>query len=50
MMAHGGYGYAEEFRVECYLRESVIARIAPVTPHLILCLIAERVLSLPRSY
>jgi acyl-CoA dehydrogenase len=28
----------------------MIARIAPVTPHLILCFIAERVLGLPRSY
>jgi acyl-CoA dehydrogenase len=50
VMTHGGYGYAREFHVERYLRESVIARIAPVTPHLILCFIAERVLGLPRSY
>jgi acyl-CoA dehydrogenase len=27
-----------------------IARIAPVSPHLILCHIAERVLGLPKSY
>jgi acyl-CoA dehydrogenase len=50
VMTHGGYGYAKEFHVERYLRESMIARIAPVTPHLILCFIAERVLGLPRSY
>jgi acyl-CoA dehydrogenase len=50
VMTHGGYGYAREFHVERFLRESMIARIAPVTPHLILCFIAERVLGLPRSY
>ena len=47
---HGGYGYAKEYHVERYLRESMIPRIAPVTPHLILCFIAERVLGLPKSY
>jgi acyl-CoA dehydrogenase len=50
VMTHGGYGYAKEFHVERYFRESMIARIAPVTPHLILCFIAEKVLGLPRSY
>ena len=50
VMTHGGYGYAKEFHVERYLRESMIARIAPVTPHLILCFIAEKILGLPRSY
>jgi acyl-CoA dehydrogenase len=50
IMTHGGYGYAKEYHVERYLRESMIPRIAPVTPHLILCFIAERVLGLPKSY
>jgi acyl-CoA dehydrogenase len=50
IMTHGGYGYAKEYHVERYLRESMIPRIAPVTPQLILCFIAERVLGLPRSY
>jgi acyl-CoA dehydrogenase len=50
VMTHGGYGYAREFHVERYLRESMIARIAPVTPHLIMCFIAEKVLGLPKSY
>ena len=36
--------------VERYLRESLVGRIAPVTPQLILCYIAERVLGLPKSY
>jgi acyl-CoA dehydrogenase len=50
VMTHGGFGYAAEFHVERYLRESFVGRIAPVTPHLILCFIAERVLGLPKSY
>jgi acyl-CoA dehydrogenase len=50
IMTHGGYGYAKEYHVERYLRESMIPRIAPVTPQLILCFIAEKVLGLPRSY
>jgi acyl-CoA dehydrogenase len=50
LMAHGGMGYAKEFHVERYLRESLIARIAPITPHLILSFIAEKALGLPKSY
>ncbi len=50
VMTHGGMGYAEEFHVERYFRESLIPRIAPVSPQLILSYLAERVLGLPRSY
>ena len=50
VMTHGGYGYAKEFHVERYFREIMIPRIAPVTPQLILCFIAEKVLGLPKSY
>jgi acyl-CoA dehydrogenase len=50
VMTHGGYGYAKEYHVERYLRESLIGRIAPISPQLILCFIAERVLGLPKSY
>jgi acyl-CoA dehydrogenase len=50
VMTHGGYGYAKEYHVERYLRESLIPRIAPISPQLILCFIAERVLGLPKSY
>jgi acyl-CoA dehydrogenase len=50
VMTHGGFGYAREYHVERYLRESLIPRIAPVSPQLVLCYIAERVLSLPKSY
>jgi acyl-CoA dehydrogenase len=50
IMTHGGMGYAKEFHVERYLRESLITRIAPVTPHMILNFIAEKILGLPRSF
>jgi acyl-CoA dehydrogenase len=50
VMTHGGMGYAKEFHVERYLREVMIARIAPVTPHMILNFIAEKTLGLPKSY
>ncbi len=46
----GGMGYAKEYHVERYLREAMIPRLAPVSPQLILCFIAEKVLGLPRSY
>jgi acyl-CoA dehydrogenase len=47
---HGGYGYAKEYHVERYFREIMIAKLAPVSPQLILCFIAEKVLGLPKSY
>jgi acyl-CoA dehydrogenase len=50
VMTHGGMGYAREFDVERLLREVMICRIAPVSPQLILCHIAERALGLPKSY
>ena len=50
VMTHGGYGYAKEFHVERYLREVMVPRIAPVSPQMALCFIAERVLGLPKSY
>ena len=50
VMTLGGYGYAKEFHVERYMREIMIPRIAPVSPQLILCYIAEKVLGLPKSY
>ena len=50
VMTHGGFGYAREYHVERYLREVMIPRIAPVSPQLVLCFIAERVLGLPKSY
>ena len=50
VLAHGGMGYAREYDVERYFRESMIARIAPVSREMILNFIAERVLGLPKSY
>ena len=50
IMTHGGMGYAKEFHVERYMREMMIARIAPVSREMILNYISERVLGLPRSY
>ena len=50
VMTHGGMGYAQEYHVERYLRESLIPRIAPVSRELILSHIAERVLGLAKSY
>jgi len=50
IMTHGGMGYAKEFHVERYLREILIARIAPVSRELVLSHVAERQLGLPKSY
>lgn len=50
ILTHGGFGYAKEYHVERYLREVMIARIAPVSREQILSYVAERVLGLPKSY
>ena len=50
MLTLGGMGYAQEYHIERYLREILIPRIAPVSPHMILNFIAEKVLELPKSY
>ncbi|MFP6748936.1 MAG: acyl-CoA dehydrogenase family protein [Alphaproteobacteria bacterium] len=50
VLTHGGMGYAKEFHVERYLRESLIHRLAPISPQLILSYLAERALGLPKSY
>jgi len=50
VMTLGGMGYAKDYHVERYLREAMIPRLAPVSPQLVLCFIAERVLGLPKSY
>ena len=43
-------GYSTEYHVERYFRESLIPRVAPISPHMILNFIAERALGLPKSY
>jgi acyl-CoA dehydrogenase len=50
VMTHGGMGYAKEFDVERYMREVMIARLAPVSREMIFNYVAERVLGLPKSY
>ena len=50
VMTHGGMGYAAEYHVERYLRESLIPRIAPVSQQMIMNYVGEKVLGLPRSY
>jgi acyl-CoA dehydrogenase len=50
ILTHGGMGYAKEYHVERYMREAWIPRIAPVSPQMIMCFIAEKVLGLPKSY
>ncbi|HEX7927870.1 MAG TPA: acyl-CoA dehydrogenase family protein [bacterium] len=50
MQTLGGMGFAQEYHVERYWRESKLYRIAPITPELILSFISERVLGLPKSY
>ncbi|MEL7128761.1 MAG: acyl-CoA dehydrogenase family protein [Pseudomonadota bacterium] len=50
VLAHGGMGYAKEYQVERYMREAMLARIAPVSREMVLNYISERVLGLPKSY
>jgi len=50
ILSHGGMGYAKEYHVERYLRESLILRLAPVSREMILNYVAEKVLNLPKSY
>jgi acyl-CoA dehydrogenase len=50
MLTLGGMGYAREYHVERYLREILIPRTAPVSPHMILNFLAEKVFGLPKSY
>ena len=50
VMTHGGMGYAKEYHVERLLREVMICRLAPISPQLILCHVAEKALGLPKSY
>ena len=50
MQTHGGFGYAKEYNVERYWRESRLMRIAPISQEMALNFVAEHVLKLPRSY
>lgn len=50
VVTHGGMGYAREFHVERLLREVMIPYLAPVSQQMVLNFVAERALSLPKSY
>ena len=50
VQTHGGFGYASEYHVERYWRESRIMRIAPISQEMIMNYVSEHVLGLPRSY
>lgn len=50
IQTHGGMGYATEYHVERYFREARMLRITPVTEEQIMNYVAERALSLPKSY
>jgi len=50
ILTHGGMGYAVEYHVERYFRESLIPRMTPISPQMILNFVSEKVLGLPKSY
>ncbi len=50
MQTHGGFGYASEYDVDRYWRESRLMRLAPIPQEMILNYLSEHVLGLPRSY
>jgi acyl-CoA dehydrogenase len=43
-------GYAREYHVERYFRESRILRLAPVSQEMVLNYVSQHVLGLPKSY
>jgi acyl-CoA dehydrogenase len=47
---HGGMGYAAEYDVERYWRESMINVLAPISNEMVKNYVARTVLGLPRSY
>lgn len=50
VLTHGGMGFAKEYHVERFYRESILGRIAPITENMILNFISTKVLDLPHSY
>jgi acyl-CoA dehydrogenase len=50
VQTHGGMGYAREYHVERYFRESRLLRLAPVSQEMVLNYVSQHVLGLPRSY
>jgi acyl-CoA dehydrogenase len=50
LQTFGGFGYATEYNVERYWRESRLMRLAPISQEMALNYISEHVLALPKSY
>ncbi|WP_010310102.1 acyl-CoA dehydrogenase family protein [Saccharopolyspora spinosa] len=50
VQTHGGMGYANEYHVERYFRESRVLRLAPVSQEMVLNYVSQHVLGLPKSY
>ncbi|MBI5505261.1 MAG: acyl-CoA/acyl-ACP dehydrogenase [Deltaproteobacteria bacterium] len=50
MQTLGGFGYACEYDIERYWRESRLMRIAPISQEMALNYLCEHVLALPKSY
>jgi acyl-CoA dehydrogenase len=50
IQTHGGMGYATEYDVERYWKESRLMKIAPVSQEMVMNYVSEHVLGLPRSY
>jgi acyl-CoA dehydrogenase len=50
LQVFGGFGYAREYHIERYWRESRLSRLAPISQEMATNYIAEHVLGLPRSY
>ena len=50
LQTHGGFGYATEYHVDRYWRESRLMQIAPVSQEMVCNYISTKVLGLPRSY
>lgn len=50
MQTFGGFGYATEYDIERYWKESRLMRIVPIPQEMILNYMSEHVLGLPRSY
>lgn len=50
LQTHGGMGYAEEYSVSRYFRESRLMKIAPISQEMVLNFLGSHVLGLPRSY
>jgi len=49
-LAHGGFGFAEDYDIERKFRETRLYQVAPISANLILSHLATHVLDLPKSF